>query len=148
MAEPKHVAIAILYRGDKFLMQLRDDIPHIVYPGYWAFFGGHMEAGESPEVAVQRELLEEISYQPPAIAWFHRYAYPEVIRNVFYAELTVELSQLQLNEGWDMGFLSTADIHRGNCYSAIAQQIRPLATVHQGILLDFIDFAERCQLRS
>lgn len=61
-----HVAIAILYRDNKFLMQLRDNIPTIVYPGYWAFFGGHIEPGETPEVAVRREVLEEINYTLPA----------------------------------------------------------------------------------
>jgi hypothetical protein len=39
----KEVAIAIIARKGKFLIQLRDDIPTIVYPGYWALFGGHLE---------------------------------------------------------------------------------------------------------
>ena len=42
-----HVAIAILYQDNKFLMQLRDNIPTIAYPGYWGLFGGHLEAGET-----------------------------------------------------------------------------------------------------
>ena len=50
-----HVAIAILYRENKFLMQLRDNIPTIPYPGYWAFFGGHIESGETPEVDMRSE---------------------------------------------------------------------------------------------
>ena len=32
------VAIAILQYQDKFLMQLRDDIPTIVHPGVWTMF--------------------------------------------------------------------------------------------------------------
>jgi hypothetical protein len=35
--EPVEVAIAILYSSDRFLMQLRDNIPGIFYPGHWAF---------------------------------------------------------------------------------------------------------------
>jgi 8-oxo-dGTP diphosphatase len=31
-----------------------------VYPGIWDIFGGHMEAGESPEQTLQRELAEEL----------------------------------------------------------------------------------------
>jgi 8-oxo-dGTP diphosphatase len=34
------VALAILYREGEFLLQLRDDIPTILYPGYWTLFGG------------------------------------------------------------------------------------------------------------
>ena len=59
MVPKPEVAIAILYQGDRFLLQLRDDIPTIAWPGHWAFFGGHLEPGESADVAVQRELMEE-----------------------------------------------------------------------------------------
>lgn len=35
---PVQVAIAILYRPGQFLLQLRDDIPGILYPAHWGFF--------------------------------------------------------------------------------------------------------------
>ena len=133
------VAIAILYQEDKFLMQLRDNIPTILYPGFWALFGGHIEAGETPEVAVKREVIEEIGYEAPNFTKFGNYEDEKVFRNVFYAPLTVELNQLELNEGWDMGFLTAADIRQGSCYSAKAEEIRPLGPIHQQIMLDFID---------
>ncbi len=98
-----------------------------------------MEAGESPREAVQREVLEEINYElPTTFSEFGMYSDEKVIRHVFHAPLSVELDQLTLNEGWDMGLLSSDDLHRGDCYSAIAQQVRPLGPVHQRILLDFI----------
>jgi 8-oxo-dGTP diphosphatase len=133
------VAIAILYQNNKFLMQLRDNIPNIPYPGHWAFFGGHLEAGETPEVAVQREVLEEIGYTlPPTFSKFGCYQDEKIFRHVFYAPLLVECNQLVLNEGWDMGLLTPEDIHQGNCYSAVAGEVRPIGSVHQRILLDFI----------
>lgn len=57
-------AAGILYRaGDSVLMLLRsaaaDD-----YPSTWAFPGGGIEAGETPEQAAIRESQEEISYTP------------------------------------------------------------------------------------
>ncbi len=72
--ERVEVAIAILHTPDQFLMQLRDNVPGIMYPGYWGFFGGHIDPGETPEAAVKRELLEEINYAPPLVSEFRRYS--------------------------------------------------------------------------
>ncbi|MUL37391.1 NUDIX hydrolase [Gloeocapsopsis dulcis] len=133
-----HVAIAILYCQNQFLMQLRDNIPGILYPGHWGLFGGHIERGEVPEVAVIRELQEEISYTPPVILNFGCYNDSKVVRHVYHAPLTVELDRLVLNEGWDMGLLTPQQILHGECYSAKAGEYKPLGTPHQKILLDFL----------
>jgi 8-oxo-dGTP pyrophosphatase MutT (NUDIX family) len=133
------VAIAILYQEDKFLMQLRDNIPTIAYPGYWALFGGHIEPGETPNIAVKREVLEEIGYNLPPFFEFGCYQDDKAVRHVFHAPLLVELNQLVLNEGWDMGLLTAEDIRRGDCYSQNAAEVRPLGQMHQRIMLDFIE---------
>jgi len=135
---PVHVAIAILTREDKFLMQLRDDIPGIAYPGYWALFGGHIEPGETPEVAVAREVLEEITYNCREFTFFGLDQDEKTIRHVFHAPLTVELSQLVLHEGWDMQLLTPEDIRAGRCYSAKSGDMRLLAPPPQRILLKFL----------
>jgi 8-oxo-dGTP diphosphatase len=134
----KMVAIAILRYQDRFLMQLRDDIPTIVYPGCWAMFGGHIEANEAPKVAMQRELLEEISYAPPMLEFLGCFATDQVKRYVFYAELSVGLDALELHEGWDMDFFTVEDITRGDRFSHKAAQVRPIATIHQQIFLSFL----------
>ena len=136
---PHHVAIAILHKDGKFLLQLRDNIPNIAHPGFWAFFGGHIEEHETPDVAIKRELEEEIGYAPPVISLFDTFPTPSVIRHIYYGELTVDLDRLVLNEGWDMGLLTVEDILRGDRYSEKANQIRPIANPHQGILLQFIE---------
>ncbi|PZO42393.1 MAG: NUDIX hydrolase [Pseudanabaena frigida] len=132
------VAIAILQYQDKFLMQLRDDIPMIVHPGVWTMFGGHLEIGENPEVGVRRELKEEIGYVPDRINFFHSYSDNHVVRHVFHGRLEVGLDRLELNEGWDMDLLSAEEITRGEHYSARALQSRPLAHSHRQIVLDFL----------
>jgi mutator protein MutT len=135
---PPHIAIAILKQRGKFLMQLRDDIPGIVHPGKWGFFGGHLEPGETPEEALVRELQEEISYTPLAPKLFKTYQETNLIRHVFYENLTVEPHQLVLGEGWDFGFMAPDQIKAGVCYSPIAGATKPLGTIHQKILLEFI----------
>ncbi len=135
---PVHVAIAILYQNDRFLLQLRDDIPGIRYPGCWALFGGHIEPGETPEVALKRELEEEISYSPPQVSEFCCYEDGEVVRHVFQAQLAVKVKDLVLKEGWDMKLLTATEIELGHCYSEKAGMVRSLGHPHQQILLDFI----------
>ncbi|MGB3614705.1 MAG: NUDIX hydrolase [Elainellaceae cyanobacterium] len=145
---PVEVAIAILMRGDRFLLQLRDDIPGILYPGHWGFFGGHLDPGETPDVALIRELKEEINYRPPYTLPFlcQRSDGPfgtpvpnrAAIRHVFVAPLTVSTEELTLAEGWDFDLLSADDIKAGQCYSNIAQRVCPIGKPHRQILLDFI----------
>lgn len=133
------VAIAILYRDRQFLLQLRDDRPQIRYPGQWAFFGGHLEAGESPEQAMQRELQEEIGYLPPQIQHFRsEFSETQVVRHVFHARLQVGLPELQLHEGQDLGLFTIEEVRRGFCFSERVGDYRPLSHPHRQILLDFL----------
>jgi 8-oxo-dGTP diphosphatase len=134
---PVEVAICILHQADCFLMQLRDNDPKILYPGYWGLFGGHIEAGETPEIAVVRELIEEIAYTMPQVEKFRVYRDATAIRHVFHASLTVGLDALILGEGWDMGLLTIADIRSGTHYSPVAQESRPIGPIHQQILTEF-----------
>jgi 8-oxo-dGTP diphosphatase len=131
------VAIAILHQDGKFLMQLRDNIPGIWYPGFWGFFGGHVEAGETPEVAVVREVMEEINYAMPSPEFFMISESDEVIRHVFHAPLTASLSELVLGEGWDFDLVTVEELKQGDRFSVKANQIRPIGPPHADILLKF-----------
>lgn len=144
----RHVAVAILYRENQFLLQLRDDKPDIAHPGRWAFFGGHLEPGEKPAEGMCRELLEELGYAPPTVTHFCSYMNHsstnsaitpplKVIRHVFYAPLTVGLDALELNEGMDMGLATIDEVQQGSLYSNRIQELRPLAPPHREVLLEF-----------
>lgn len=137
--QPVQVAIAILYRDNQFLLQLRDNIPTIVFPGYWCLFGGHLEAGETPDAALRRELQEEIGYVPQSLEKFGCYQTPTVIRHVYHAPLRVGLNELELNEGWDFDLLTPAAIRQGFHFSQRAGEVRPLGKPHQDILLAFME---------
>lgn len=132
------VVLAILKLNHLYLMQLRDDIPDIAYPGHWGLFGGHVDPGETPTEAVQRELQEEISYLPSPIIFVASFPTPQLLRHVFTGSLTVDLNQLELGEGWDMGLWTLEQIKAGEGYSSRADDVRPLAPPHQTILLDLL----------
>ena len=56
---PVDVAVGVLIDADgRFLLTSRP--PGKVYAGYWEFPGGKIEAGESVESALRRELHEEL----------------------------------------------------------------------------------------
>ncbi len=133
------VSMAILYREGKFLMQLRDDVPGILYPGHWGLFGGHLESDETPEDGLVREVQEEINYLVSQPQKFRCYADNRAVRYIFYAPLIVETQSLQQMEGWDLDLVPPQDIIKGTYYSDKAKEERPLGDIHQRILLDFIE---------
>lgn len=53
--------IGILSRGARFLMIRR--APGLVRGGCWCFPGGHVEPGETPRMAIRRELAEELGIE-------------------------------------------------------------------------------------
>lgn len=58
----KFAGIFLYDEKKRFLLQHRtDDAP--TYPGEFGIFGGEIEEGESPEIAVKRECMEELEYE-------------------------------------------------------------------------------------
>jgi len=120
------VALAMLHRDGRWLMQLRDEIPDIVAPGCWGLFGGHLDPGETPEQAMRRELLEEISWQPPAVELVMVHHIHRRTAHVFLSELSVPLEQLQLLEGQDLALVSPEELLVGAIWSDRLVCHRPL----------------------
>ncbi len=121
------VALAMLERNGRWLLQLRDDIEGIVHPGTWALFGGHLEPGESPEEALRRELVEEISWQANAVSFWFEHRDPQRIAHFFRSQLDVPLAELELLEGQDMVLAELAEIRSGKVWSPKCGESRSLA---------------------
>lgn len=121
------VALALLEHEGRWLLQLRDDIPEIIAPGCWALFGGHLDAGETPEQALRRELREEIAWEAGPLAFAFRQDRPERSLHYFHAALTVPLEALQLLEGQDLALVSLAELETGLVWSPRLGERRPLA---------------------
>ena len=140
---PISVAMAVLYQERHFLMQLRDDVEGILYPGKWGLFGGHLERGETPLTGLIREVKEEINYAIEQPTLFKCYADSNVSRYIFFASLKVSLTALELHEGWDLDLVPLSSIRLGRHYSQKAGEKRALGQIHRRILLDFAIFAEK-----
>lgn len=123
------VSLAMLQQDNHWLLQLRDDLDGIVAPGCWGLFGGHLEAGERADIALRRELLEEIGWCPKQLNPWVEHRDSQRVVHVFTAVLDVALTQLQLLEGQDMALASLDDISSGWIWSDRLQAKRPLAPV-------------------
>lgn len=82
----------LVLEDGRYIMQLRDPLPHIFYPDHWSCFGGAVDAGESPLQALQRELHEELelAIDPAQARLFTTFQYDlaalrrRPIRRVYY----------------------------------------------------------------
>ena len=109
------IAQALLFDRDcKLIIYLRDDKPKIPFPNHWDLFGGHVEAGETPEQALCRELEEEIGVTLETWRLFRRYecltgdVYPNS-KFIYCAEIDRCAADLTLYEGQRLAGIAAAE---------------------------------------
>jgi 8-oxo-dGTP pyrophosphatase MutT (NUDIX family) len=116
--EERQVVSAILWTDHgRVLLQQRDDKPGLRYAGCWTLFGGQVEAGETPEEAIRRELIEELELDDQPLALEESYVCPvrtiagEVvtINHVYAGRLARPIAQLALLEGQAMALFTRAN---------------------------------------
>ncbi|MEO7403720.1 MAG: Nudix family hydrolase [Burkholderiales bacterium] len=91
MAPPQvDVAAGILVRPDGSVL-LGQRPASKVYAGYWEFPGGKVEAGETPRMALDRELSEELGIDV-------RKAYPWLAQSFTYPHASVRLQFFRVTE--------------------------------------------------
>ncbi len=94
------VAVGILVLPDgRFLLTSRP--PGKVYAGYWEFPGGKLEAGESVQEALQRELHEELGIDVhELVPWRSTVVdYPHALVRLNFCKVTAWSGALQMREG-------------------------------------------------
>lgn len=93
------VAVGVLIRPDaKFLVTSRPEGK--VYAGYWEFPGGKLEAGESVEQALRRELHEELGIDiGEAEPWkIELVDYPHALVRLNFCKVFAWAGELQMRE--------------------------------------------------
>ena len=106
MAETRvytEVAVGILMRADGAML-LSTRPPGKPYAGYWEFPGGKLEAGETVEQALRRELIEELGVTiGPAQVWkVTEHDYPHALVRLHWCKVEVWTGAFEMREGQSM----------------------------------------------
>lgn len=112
------VAAIIVLEDGRYLLQHRDDLPNIWYPDHWGCFGGAVDLGETPDIALIRELLEELELKVEVPEVFVQFDFDlegigkgKYFRKYFVISLKYEkLRNLQLHEGKEIGIYSGDEV--------------------------------------
>ncbi|HSQ71023.1 MAG TPA: NUDIX domain-containing protein [Rubrivivax sp.] len=102
---PVDVAVGVLIDGQgRFLLTTRP--PGKVYAGYWEFPGGKVEAGESIEQALRRELHEELGITIAAAQpWqVELVDYPHALVRLHFRKVFAWQGDFEMREGQTMAW--------------------------------------------
>ena len=99
------MAVGILLRADGALL-LSTRPPGKAYEGYWEFPGGKIEAGESVEQALRRELIEELGVTiGPARLWkVTEHDYPHALVRLHWCKVDQWTGEFEMREGQSMAW--------------------------------------------
>ncbi|QHQ37176.1 NUDIX domain-containing protein [Algicella marina] len=103
------VGVILEDASGRLLLQLRDLRDEVIFGGYWSFFGGGVEGGETLIEAAQRETEEEIGVALAAtelapFGWTRSLSVRRTRIYVFTATRTVEPVDVTLDEGAGFAF--------------------------------------------
>ncbi len=131
------IALVILEnQAEEFALHLRSNIPTIVNPDRWGFFGGHVEDGESPEEGALREVEEELTCKldPKKLSYLSSFEKDsEKIYTVFHYPISDELDEAVLTEGEEFDFFSRAEIDNGTIKG------KEIVSYHRELILNMHD---------
>ena len=87
-----------------------------LYPGCWTLPGGRVEEGESPELAIVREVKEELGLDLHGFKLFRTIVEnmpDEVVeRHIYWSNISEKIEALKLGEGTALRYFSSKEISR------------------------------------
>ncbi len=96
----KGAGILLLNSNNEVLLLLRDDKPEIPFPNMWDIPGGKVEVNETPEVAIRREMDEELGLNDLGKFKLFKIITSEKITDyIFWKRLDLIPSKIDLKEG-------------------------------------------------
>ena len=117
VANSIRIALVLLENQQgQIALQLRSPVPGIANPDRWGIFGGHIEAGEKPEVGAVREIEEELTFQLDSSKLTFLETFP-LGKNksyfVFHYRVENEMDDAVLMEGEEFDFFAMEEIGQG-----------------------------------
>jgi 8-oxo-dGTP diphosphatase len=103
--------VVLVDAAGRILLQLRDDIPTIPFPGMWAIPGGMLEPGETPLACIVREVDEELGARIPPAEVVHLMTRTRSygIEHTFTARLDIAAEDIRLTEGQRVAWFPVAE---------------------------------------
>jgi mutator protein MutT len=118
--EVDSVYVILYTKEERVLMIQREE--GTVFSGYWTLPGGKVDAGETPDQAIRREMTEEITLSPEVTFWnIHRHPHFQQIngqdviirQHVYFAVIEGNAGQVKLGEGGqDVRFFTLDEIQQ------------------------------------
>jgi 8-oxo-dGTP diphosphatase len=105
--KPVDVAVGVLIGADQsFLLTSRPEGK--VFAGHWEFPGGKVEAGESIEQALRRELREELGITIGTVLLWHEqlFDYPHALVRLHFCKVFEWQGAFEMREGQSMAWQS------------------------------------------
>ena len=117
---------SILFINDRLevLLLLRDNIPTIPYPNMWDLPGGHVEADETPEECIKREMAEEMGIDLENFHFFSAVAFSDRMEYVFWKQENLNIETICLTEGQKLRWFKESEIREMKlacCFNAVVE---------------------------
>ncbi|MBS3114226.1 NUDIX domain-containing protein [Candidatus Woesearchaeota archaeon] len=115
------------------ILQERDNNPDIPYPGCLGTFGGEIDAGETPEQSIVREIWEELRYRLQDFQYFGNFPFEGYDIHMFRkVDIHIRLEDLIVREGERAVCVPERDITTNryrfafNCQQILAEYFKKL----------------------
>ena len=127
------VAAAIIHRDQYILLTKRPANVHL--PNLWEFPGGKVEAGESLEAALRRELREELDIEANVIDEFFTttHHYPAKSVEIHFFNCTIASGEPRSLEVADFRWVKSSDLHAYEFPEADRELIERLVRPHSSM---------------